>query len=80
MKPLWVGVTGRVGITYIHFCIKQMINENLLYSIGKSIQLVITYMGKKRLDIFICITDSLCCTLETNAMLQVNYTPIRYKK
>ena len=25
----------------------------------------------------ICITDSLCCTSETNATLEVNYTPIK---
>ena len=33
---------------------------------------VMTYMGKeskKRVDICICITDSLCCTAETNATL-----------
>ena len=32
------------------------------------------------MDICICITDSLCCTLETNTTLQVNYTPIIKKK
>ena len=40
---------GRVRVTYIHYCIKEMINENLLYSIGKSTQwFVIAYMGKKK--------------------------------
>ena len=29
---------GRVGMTYTHYCIKYMINEKLLYSIGKYIQ------------------------------------------
>ena len=24
-----------------------------------------------------CITDSLCCTAETNTTLQINYTPIK---
>ena len=28
----------------------------------------------------LCITDSLCCTLETKTMLSVNYTPIKYLK
>ena len=26
----------------------------------------------------ICITDSLCCTPETNTTLQINYTPIKF--
>ena len=62
------GGIGMVGITYTHYCIKQMVNENILYSTGKSTQqCVVTYMGKKKgMDIFICITDSLCCTPETN--------------
>ena len=29
------------------------------------------------MDIFICMTDSLCCTLEINTALQINYTPIK---
>ena len=38
---------GSVGITYTHYCIKEMINENLR-STGKSTQkFVITIMGKK---------------------------------
>ena len=36
---------------------------------GKEIQ--------KRGDICICIADSLCCTVETNTILQSNYTPIK---
>ena len=31
----------------------------------------------KRVDICVCITDSLCCTSETNTALQINYTPIK---
>ena len=30
----------------------------------------------KREDICICITESLCCTPETNITLFINYTPI----
>ena len=26
-----------------------------------------------------CITESLCCTLETNTILQINYTSIKKK-
>ena len=57
------------GITYIHYCIKYMINESLLDSTGKSTQqFIIIYMGKK--DGYItCITDSLCCIPETNTTL-----------
>ena len=29
------GGTGRMGISYTHYCIKQIINKNLLYSEGK---------------------------------------------
>ena len=41
------GRIGRLGITYTHYCIKEIINKNLLYSTGKSTQSVITNMGKK---------------------------------
>ena len=36
-------------------------------------------MGKdyKRLDICICIADSLCCTPETNTTLKINCSPIK---
>ena len=47
--------------------------ENLLCSTGKSTQkFAITYTGKKNVgDIYICthMTDSLCCTSETNTTL-----------
>ena len=38
-----------------------------------------TDMGKefeKRLDICICITESLCCIPEANTTLLINYIPI----
>ena len=50
----WRGEGGikRMGITYTDYCIKEMINKNLLYSSGKSTQqFVITYTGKKNGDI-----------------------------
>lgn len=31
---------GRVGTTYTHYCIKQMINKNLLYSTRKICSIV----------------------------------------
>ena len=30
----------------------------------------------KRLDICVCITESVCCTSETNTALWINYTPV----
>ena len=32
------------------------------------------------MDIFTCMTDSICYTPETNTTLKVNYTPIKFKK
>ena len=53
-----------------------MTNRDLLYRAGNSTQSsVMTYMGKeseKRVDLCICVTDSLCCTAETNTILYVN--------
>ena len=47
-----------------------MDNKVLLYNTGNYVQyLRINYNGKeyeKRMDICICITESLCCTLEIN--------------
>ena len=60
---------------YTLLCIQWITNENLLYSTGHSIQCsVMAYIGKetkkkKRVDIGIRITDSLCCTPETNTTL-----------
>ena len=55
-------------------CIKQENNKDLLYSAGNYTQyLVTTSKGeeseKEHLCIYICITESLCCTLETNITL-----------
>ena len=38
--------------------------------------------GHRNTNIYtcVCITDSLCYTLESNATLRVNYTPIKLKK
>ena len=61
--------------------IKQITNKNLLYSTGNSTQdSTMAYMekeSKKRVDT--CITDSLCCTLDTNTTLQsFNFAIIIY--
>ena len=68
------GINGETGIDmYTLLCIKQRTNKDLLYSTGNSTQYsVMTYMGKaskNRVDICICITDSLCCVAETDTTL-----------
>ena len=62
----------------------KIINKDLLYSPGKYTQyLVITCKGKELekeyLSIYlsIYITESLCCTPETNTTLYINYTSIK---
>ena len=59
---------------YTLICIKQITNKNLLNSTGNSTQYsVMAYMGKeffkKKVDMCICIMDSLHCTPETNTTL-----------
>ena len=34
----------------------------------------------EKICVYICITESLCCTPETNTTLQINYTSIKEKK
>ena len=44
---------------------------DLLYSTGNYTEhLVITYMGKEceKIDTYVCITESICCTLETTSV------------
>ena len=56
---------------YTLLYLKWLANKDLLYSTGNTAQYsVVAYMGKesKRVDICICITDSLCCTAETNTL------------
>ena len=31
-------------------------------------------------NLYMCIAESLCCTLETNTTFQINYTSIKKKK
>ena len=58
-----------------------MDNKDLLYSTGNSTQYsIMAYMGKeplKRVDICICITNSVSYTPGTNTTVQINYTPIK---
>ena len=57
------GKNWEIGIDiYTLICIKWITNKNLLYKKINKIQ-------KQRMDICICITESLCCTPETNTTL-----------
>ena len=55
---------------HTHTTTYKITNKDLLCSTGNSTQYsVITYMKKERMNICICITESLCCTPETNTTL-----------
>ena len=57
---------------YTLLYLKYVINKDLLYSTGNPTQYsVTTYMGKEpeKKNSCICITESLCCTPETNTTL-----------
>ena len=74
------GMNWEIGIdiyTLLILCIKYITNEKLLYSTRNSTQYsIMAYIGKesktnkkKEWIYVICITDSLCCTPETNTTL-----------
>ena len=83
---VWIPSGGRrnqkIGIdtyTLLILCIKQITNKNILCSTGNS-----TGCGdpngkeiQKGGAICICMADSLCCTVDSNIILQTNYTPIK---
>ena len=65
-------INQEAGInTYILLHIKEITDKVLLYSTGNYTQyFIIAYKGKEsEIDIYACITESLCCTLETNTTL-----------
>ena len=82
------GVGGQMdwefGISRCKLWYIGWINNNvLLYSTGNYIQYpVINHNGKEyeRICIYMCITESLCCTAEINTTLQINYTSIKFLK
>ena len=55
---------------YSLLCIKQITNENLLYTTGNSYSVVCGNLDvkeiQKRGDMFMCMPDSLCWTAETD--------------
>ena len=62
------GINWEIGIDiYTLLCIKQINSKDLLYSTGNYTQcLVITCKAKESEKEYIYITESLCCTPETN--------------
>ena len=64
------GINQEFGINiYTLPFIKQVNNKDVLYNTGNYIQyLIITYNGKEseKEYIYVYITESLCCALETN--------------
>ena len=74
------GRSGSLGISRCKLLyIGWMNNKVLLYSTGNYIQYpVINHNGKEyEIDcIYICITESLCCTAEINTTLSINYASI----
>ena len=60
------------NILYILLYVKQISNRNLLYSTGNYTKyFVITYNGREseNIDIYVCLTDSLCCMPATITIL-----------
>ena len=71
-----MGVWGQQMQTSIY----RMVNTKvLLYNIRSYIQyLVINHNGKEYIkkNVYICTTESFCCTAEINTTLQITYTSI----
>ena len=69
-KGEWVG-ERRTGISELADVNYYGINNNVLpYSTGNNIQYpVINHNGKEYEKVYICITESLCCTAEINTSL-----------
>ena len=66
------GYIKSLGLAYVYTTIYKIISKDLLYSTGSATQYsVITYMGKESEEngICICLTESLCCTRESNTTL-----------
>ena len=66
----WGGTEWEVGVSRCKLLYIECINNKvLLYSTGYYIQYyLITYNGKESGKGYICISESLCCTPETNTL------------
>ena len=59
-----------IGIDmYTLMCIKRMTNKNLLYKNRNKIKLKNSKKKNMTKNVYICITESLCCTVEINTTL-----------
>ena len=73
--------TRSLRLTYIHYSSIYKTDNQQGSDVHRELYQyshIITYMGKnlKKMDIDIFITESLCYIPETNAVWQINYTPI----
>ena len=81
----WGGIVrefGRVISTLLY--LKWITNRDLLYSTWNSVQCYVpAWMGdgfEGRMDVCICVAESLCCSPETTTILLIDFTPIQNKK
>ena len=68
------------GISICELLYIGWINNNiLLYSTGNYIQYpVINHSGENmRMNVYMCFTESLCCTAEINTTVEINCTSIK---
>ena len=70
-KPINISkLTIKLGIKgYTPFYTQQIISKDLLYSTGSHIQCLVTTHNGKDHEYILIITESLCCTPETNMTL-----------
>ena len=72
------------GVSRCKLSYTRWINNKVLpYSTENYIQYpMINHKGKehKKKNVYICITESLCCTAEINTTLKIRYTSIEKKK
>ena len=77
------GWIGRLGSTGTHYHM-QNLSVTRTYWVAREVYSILwdSLHGeriRKKVDILcICLADSLCCVPETNAALQVTYTPIKF--
>ena len=71
-RALGEGWSGRLGLVDVSFYIEKINNKVLLYSTGNYIQHpMINHNGKelKKKNVYMCITESLCCIAVINTTL-----------
>ena len=76
------GMEWEFGVSKCQLLYTEQISKKILLYTGNYIQYpMINHNGKEyeKECIYICITESLCCTVEINTKLLVNYTSIKKK-